>query len=843
MSEITLLSPLDGWLAPLEETPDPVFAERMLGDGVAIDPTGDTLHAPCAGEVIGLHHTRHAVTLRADSGAEILMHIGLETVALNGEGFTVHVIEGQRVAAGDKLISFNLDRLARRAKSLITPMVVTNGEAFEIVRRDLDRSVEVGDPIMTLKAVGAVSAAGVESGGASVERTIRVPLAHGIHARPAATISAKAKLFTADVSLSANGRTANARSPVALMALGVRCYDDVSIGASGPDAERAVEAIANLVLHEIDEPADEAPARPAAVAPLATDTVVANPSRLKGVTAAPGLAIGIAARLVAAEIPVNATSHGAEAETAALSEALAAVKARIETQLAAAPKAQRAILGAHLAFLEDPELVQAARDLIGQGASAGVAWKQAIGGYIELVRGVGDPRIAERVDDLVDLERQVLQALSGEAVKAAPLPKGAILLADDLLPSQLMDLDASRLAGLCTAGGGPTSHVAILAAAMNIPAMVAAGPGVMRIADGAALILDADAGTLQIAPDQHALALAQTAVAANQNRRQAARARAHEDCRTADGARIEVMANLASLIDANAAVAAGAEGCGLLRTEFLFLHRDAAPSEDEQADCYRAIAQALGERPLVIRTLDVGGDKAVGYLPIPPEENPALGLRGLRVSLWKPELLRTQLRAILRSASANTRIMIPMVDSLHEVAAVRAVLDQVRAELPDAPAVMLGVMVETPAAAITADILCAEAEFISIGTNDLAQYTLAMDRGNPAVAAEVDGLHPAVLRMIAEAVKGAKVHGRPVSVCGGLASDLAAAPILLGLGVTALSASPAIVPELKALIRTLTLAECGSLAAEALAQPSAAAVRDLSAARTANKPSLGRGAA
>jgi phosphoenolpyruvate-protein phosphotransferase len=842
VSEIDLVSPLRGWLAPLEEVPDPVFADRMLGDGAAIDPTGDTLHAPCAGVVIGLHHTRHAVTLRADNGAEILMHIGLETVALGGEGFTVHVGEGQRVAAGDWLVSFDLDRLARRAKSLITPMVITNGEAFEIVRREQGREVEVGEAIMTLRAIGAAIAV-AEVAGARVERAVRVPLAHGIHARPAATISARAKLFAAEVSLSANGRSANARSPVALMALGVRCYDDVSISASGPDAERAIEAIANLILVEIDEPADAvAPTRPAGTPP-APDVAAETPGRLKGVTAAPGLVIGIAARLLAAEITVATASRGGEIEAAALSDALAQVRTRIEIQMAAAPKAQRAILGAHLAFLEDPELVQAARDLIGQNLSAGLAWKQAIGGYIALVRGAGDPRIAERVDDLVDLERQVLLTLSGETASAAPLPKGAILLADDLLPSQLMDLDASRLAGLCTAGGGPTSHVAILAASMNVPALVAAGPGVMNIADGATLILDADAGTLQIGPDQHALAQAQTAVAANQNRRQAARARAHEDCRTADGVRIEVMANLASLADANAAVAAGAEGCGLLRTEFLFLHRDSAPDEDEQATAYGAIAEALGERPLVIRTLDVGGDKAVDYLPIPPEENPALGLRGLRVSLWRPELLRDQLRAILRSAHANTRIMIPMVASLHEFNAVRAVVDEARAELGDAPAVKLGAMVETPAAAMTTDLLCAEAEFISIGTNDLAQYTLAMDRGNPAVAAEVDGLHPAVLRMIARAVDGAKLHGRPVSVCGGLASDLTAAPILLGLGVTSLSASPAITPELKALIRTLTLPDCAALAAEALAQPSAAAVRALSAARMAGKPSLGRGAA
>ena len=841
MSDLILLSPLDGWAASLDEVPDPVFADRMLGDGVAIDPTGDKLFAPCAGQVIGVQRTRHAVTLRAANGAEILIHLGLETVGLNGEGFTAHVTDGQTVSAGDLLISFDLDFVARRAKSLITPIVITNGDDFAIAGATTGRLVKVGEPLMTLRGAGSAAAPSSVAGPGAVTRDIAVPLMHGVHARPAAAIAAVAKIFSSSVSIIAGGKTANAKSPVALMTLGMRHNDVVTLSAVGVDAAKAVEALATLILGGIDElaPAQAAKAEPAPpAAPQPTET----PSRLKGVTGAPGLAIGPAFHLRAPRIEIDPIGRGLAVETRALADAIAAVKTRIEAQAEGGARQHRAILGAHLAFLDDPELADAANRLIAEGQSAGAAWRGAVDGYVQMLRGLTDTRLAERVDDLIDLERQVLLALTGAPEAPIDVPVGAIVLAYDLLPSQLMSLDAGKVAGLCTARGGPTSHVAILSAAMNLPLLVAAGAGVGTIPDGAVLILDADAGALEVSPDHAKLKATETALEARKARRALAKASAHEDCRTADDVRIEVLANLASQTDAEAAVAVGAEGCGLLRTEFLFMERDASPSEDEQAACYQAIADALGARPLTIRTLDIGGDKPVGYLPIPPEENPALGLRGVRTSLWRPDLLKTQLRALLRvGPSANLKIMVPMVASLAELMAVKAMIAEVRAELGVTRPIPVGVMVETPAAAVTCDILCAEAEFISLGTNDLAQYTLAMDRGNPLLAAEVDGLHPAVLRLIGQSAEGARAKARPVSVCGGLASDLAAAPILIGLGVTSLSASSAIIPELKALVRTLTMDGCQALATAALAQTSAGAVRAL--APPDRLPLLGRGAA
>jgi phosphocarrier protein FPr/phosphocarrier protein len=599
--------------------------------------------------------------------------------------------------------------------------------------------------------------------------------------------------------------------------------EEIELTALGADAAAALEALAALVSQGADAPTAIA-APDAAPAPAAAPT--GSPlASLGGVPAAPGLAIGAAVRLVEPEPPIEATAGAPEAERAALAEALGAVRAALIQRAGSGRGQGREIVEAHLAFLGDPELARVADSAIGAGASAGTAWSEAIGGFLDQLRGAGDARMAERAADLADLRRQVLLQLSGDIARPLLLPDNAIVLADDLLPSQLMELDPRRVAGLAVSRGGPTSHVAILAAAMGVPAVVALGPRVLSIEDGALVILDGDEGRLQVAPGPAEISAAQTRLFERRTRRARAQAAAHELGRLADGTRIEVFANLASVDEAAQAVAAGAEGCGLLRTEFLFMDRAAAPDEAEQLAAYQAIADALAGRPLVIRTLDAGADKPVDYLPMPPQENPALGVRGVRVGLAWPELLRVQLRAILRVTPA-AQIMLPMIASLAELRTVRAMVAELAAQL-GVRAPPVGVMVETPAAAITADLLAAEADFLSIGSNDLAQYTLAMDRTSPQLAAQVDALHPAVLRLIGEAARGGARYGRTVAVCGGLASEPAAAPILIGLGVTELSAAPAAVAELKAALRDLTLAQCRDLAERALAQTSAAEVRAL----------------
>ena len=824
---LILVAPMQGWVGPLDEAPDPVFAERMLGDGLAIDPTGRGLHAPCAGEVISLHRAGHAVSLRAENGAEILMHIGLETVALGGEGFEAHVRDGQRVAAGALLISFDLDFLARRVRSLLTPILVANGAEFAITARHQNRQTKVGEALMEIAPIAAATAGGAGPAASFASARVRIPLAHGLHARPAARIANAARAFASEIVLATPARRADAKSPVALMTLGLARGDRARLSASGSDAGAAVAAMARLIESElVDEPGPT----PEGAAPSTGGRLDAE-GAIVGVRAAPGLAIGPAFQMVMDRIEVTEKGGGPEREARALGEALTAVRRRLESGGASGTAERRAIGLAHLALLEDRGLNRAAGAAIADGASAGAAWRSAVEAQAKLLRAVADRRIAERADDLFDLENQVLGEITGRRPTTPAPPDRAILLARDLLPSQLMALEGTGIAGICTAGGGPTSHVAILAAAMNIPAVVAAGPAVTAIEDGAGLILDGDAGTLRVTSDPAAIAAARARLAASRDRAERARASAGEDCRMADGTRIEIFANLGSLADAKTAVAAGAEGCGLLRTEFLFLDRDQAPGEDEQAEIYQAIATALEGRPLIIRTLDVGADKPAPFLDLPPEENPALGMRGVRIGLARPDLLRDQLRAVLRVRPAGQcRIMLPMITSLDEIIAVRRLLDELRAELAVSDPVALGVMIETPAAAVCADLLATRADFLSIGTNDLSQYALAMDRGNPLLAARVDALHPAVLRLIFQAAQGGRRHGRPTGVCGALASDLAAAPILLGLGVTELSAAPHLAAELKALVRTLSPDACADLARQAMDETSAEGVRALLAA-------------
>ncbi|HEX3367921.1 phosphoenolpyruvate--protein phosphotransferase [Phenylobacterium sp.] len=825
-SDLVLLSPLDGWACSLAEVPDAVFAEAMLGDGAAIDPTSGVLRAPCDAVVFNLHAARHALSLRTAEGVEILLHVGLETVALGGEGFEAQVAAGQSVRAGDPLLRFDLDRLARRAASLISPMVITEAAGFTFTERRLDQVVSAGQPWLRLSAGTKAAASVARSAGPSSTRAVVVPLAHGLHARPAARIAQCATAYGADVTVAWAGREASARSPVGLMALGLQQGDTAMLSAAGPDAGAALSAIAALIESGMGEAHAPAPVP----APRQQAKTPRSDGRLQGVMAAPGLAIGIAARLSQPELAVAEQGQGVAHERAALTTALAEVAAQIAQAAARDPDpTRRAILNAHAAFLGDPTLSQAAERLIGEGKSAGYAWRSAVGGFIDALKSLADRRMAERVDDLLDLERRVLSVLAGDASLDAELPAGAILLADELLPSQLMAIPAGRLAGLCTGGGGPTSHVAILAAAMGIPAVVAVGPGLGAIPEGATLILDADAATLEASPGAAALGAAQGRLAARAARREAARNAARDPAKLADGTPLPVLANLGSLAEAQAAVAGGAEGCGLLRTEFLFLDRETAPDEDEQAERYQAIADALGDRPLVVRLLDIGGDKPVAYLPSPDEENPALGVRGVRLLLRRPQLLRTQLRAILRVTPRDRfSIMVPMISRLSELRAVRAALDEARRDLATEGRVDLGVMIETPAAAMIADQLSREADFLSIGTNDLTQYALAMDRGQPDLAAEVDGLDPAVLRLIRQACQGGASQGLVTSVCGGLAGDPAAIPILIGLGVSKLSMASVAIPEAKAMIRTLSAEACRRLAEAALAETSAEAVRALS---------------
>lgn len=826
MTTLLLKSPLAGWCLPLSQVPDPVFAERMAGDGVAIDPTGNVLHAPCDGEIVPLQGAKHALTVRTDSGHEVLMHLGIDTVQLAGEGFETLVQPGQRVTAGQPLLGFDLDLIARRARSAVTPILLAS--AGTIRRRSENCILAVGDFLMEIEVNAVAGDAAGPVSGTNISRHFEVAFDHGLHARPAALIAAALRPFGARVTVQAHGRSGNARSTVALMSLGVHRGDRIAISATGVDAADALAALEPLLGPVATVPIT-IPMRNSQLESVEPAANMEKVGRIPAVVACSGVAIGQAAQLRQPEIAVAEAGAGVAAELAALNDAIARLKIHLEVLAGNAAGEQQTILEAHVELIQDPELAARADEHIQRGKSAGYAWRLAVRTVIDALHAGGDAHMIERAADLRDLEHQVLLLLSGQRPgHGRTLPQRAILIADELLPSQLVSLDATCVVGICMARGGPTSHVAIIAAAMGIPALVAAGPRILNIADGTVLVLNAERGHLDIAPTDGERTLVECELASRMAQQAADLAAAQQSALTRDQVHIKVYANLGALAETASAVAKGAEGCGLLRSEFLFLDRRQPPDEDEQAREYQAIAAALGSRPLTIRTLDIGGDKPIAYLPMPREDNPALGLRGLRTSLWQPELLRSQLRAILRVRPVSQcRILLPMVTDIGDVRVVRALLDELAKEMDLAEMPVLGVMIETPASALLADQLVDEIDFLSIGTNDLSQYTLAMDRGHAELAARLDALHPAVLRLIRTAADAGNARHKEVAVCGGLGSDPVAIPILIGLGVHEVSAVPSMIPRIKRLIRSLDTAACAELAQEALEQADAVAVRAL----------------
>lgn len=827
---LIVASPMSGWCDSLDDSPDQVFRDRLLGDGVSIDPTEGRVLAPFDGQVLTLPGSMHAINLRAKCGAELLIHVGIDTVHLAGQGFAAHVAQGDFVRQGESLLSFELESVLRGAGSLRSPVLLLRNEKFKVQRIDYRGPIKAGDALFEVLASaageGAPPPAVASKGPDTIERSITSGLPHGIHARPAAAMVAAVKDLDAAVEIRAAGKTADARSPVALMTLGLAHGHSVTVAANGPQAEEAVSRVI-AVLEPIPDAAEgsarlphESPTQEHGPAPAAGSVLPAQP-------ATTGLAIGVAVQWRAWQAPSAGDARSPVEERSALRRALAVVNEYLSDLAESQQGTGRDIARAHIALLQDPSLIGVAETLIDAGQSGPSAWGQAVADVAQALRQLGDRRMRERAADLEDIDRRVQRALAGEAPREdTELPEDAIILAGDLLPSQLLEMDHSRIAGICTVRGGTTSHVAILAASLEIPMLVAAGENILRIADGTLLGVDADYGELQVHADHGTAAAFRLRISGARERRQKELAAAMEECRTTDGTRIRVNANIASISDALTAVERGADGCGLLRTEFVFMDRARAPGTTEQLRVYQKISDTLGDRPMVVRTLDAGGDKPIGYMEQGVEQNPALGVRGIRLSLSRPAMLESQLDAVLQvQRSGAHQIMIPMVTSVDEVRIVRQMIDRLLGLRDNAGDVKLGVMIETPSAALIVDKLIDIVDFFSIGTNDLTQYVLAMDRGESSLAGRIDALHPAVLRLISQAADAARAAGKPVAVCGGAAGDPFAAPVLLGLGVRELSMVTGAIARQKARIREWSIADCAGLAGKALLMNSAHDIR------------------
>ena len=555
-----------------------------------------------------------------------------------------------------------------------------------------------------------------------------------------------------------------------------------------------------------------------------TSTSSLSRTELRGIAAAPGQVFAPAWRWDEPRVHDSGADLTGETGINRLQIAISDVKLALATKAAgleaSGAVAEAGILQAQALMLDDPALLDGASSLIRNGRPADAAVGETMAPFAEMLRASDDEVFKARAADVEDVVEQVRRALHGVSDMPPPPAKPSILVARDLAPSQTAGLDRTLVVGFATEQGTATAHTAILARALGLPAVVGIAGLVDAIADGQPILLDGDRGTLVIDPPAEAVAHVAGPI------RLVADA---EPALTRDGRRIEVGCNAANLEDAQRAAAAGADGIGLLRSEFLFLGSERLPTEAQQVAMLEQVMAAMAPRPVILRTLDVGADKPLPALPQPAEANPALGVRGLRLQLLRrPELLMDQLRAALRIATRHPiRLMFPMVSTIDEVRQAKLLLEKARRELNASPRMEVGIMVEVPSAAVTADALAKEVDFFSLGTNDLTQYLFAADRLNPDLAALADSLHPALLRLIDQVVRSAHKERRWVGVCGEMASDLRAVPLLIGLGVDELSVHPPMVARIKATVRGLDAGECARVATAALQLDSGTAVRRL----------------
>ncbi|SFP76852.1 phosphocarrier protein FPr [Geodermatophilus dictyosporus] len=741
----------------------------------------------------------------------------------DGDGVVVLMDLGSALLSAEMALEMLADDVRERVVLSPAPLVEGLLVASVVAAGGADRAEVAAEARAALLAKDThldeapVPEPGPAAGG-HLTGTFVVANRHGLHARPAARLVGEVRRLDADVTvrnLTTGAGPVPAGSLSRVATLGALHGHEVEVAAVGREAREAVDRVLALAARSFDEAPDPAE-EPAGTAPSAGP-----------VAASPGIAIGPAAHLRAASVPVDERPAGPpEQEQRRLADALAAVRQDVARARDRTGPAQAGVFEAHLLLLDDDELTGAARAGIDAGTSAPGAWARAVAALESQWAALPDPYLRARAADVRAVGDQVLRALAGEAPDRGVDVDG-VLVADDLTPVRAGALDPRRVLGVALAGGSPTSHAAILVRSLGIPAVVAAGSGLLDVPDGTPLVVDGTAGRLLVDPPAAVVEeyQARRRELAGEHARDAAEA--PRDAVTRDGRRVEVGANVGSVADARAAAAAGADGVGLLRTEVLFLDRDRPPTAEEQEQEYRAVLDALAGRPVTIRTLDVGGDKPLRYWPQAAEANPFLGVRGVRLSLTRPDLLATQLAAVCRAARHGpVRLMFPMVTVVEEVLAVRRLLAEAAAPGPVPDGLRVGVMVEVPAVALNVEAFLPHVDFLSIGTNDLTQYTLAAERGHPALAALADPLDPAVLRLVAETAS--RAAGRAsVSVCGEVAADPAALPVLVGLGVRELSVAPSAVAGVKAAVRRLDSGACAGLARRCLAAAGAAEVRAL----------------
>ena len=581
-NELILRAPLSGVVYPLERVPDAVFAQKLMGDGLSIDPTDASLRAPCAGEVKQLHAASHALTLGVAGGVEVMMHIGIDTVTLKGAGFTPRVKVGDKVEAGAPLIDFDLDQIATHAKSLLTEIIILNGDAARVVERASGYVKAGSDMLLKLTLLDGAAKHVAKEGATVTSEAILVPNPTGFHARPAGVLAHVAKSFQSEVTVHKGDRFANARSVTSIMGLEVVGGDKVVVVAKGPDAKAAVEKLSKLIAAGLGDegqlpapaPATTTMAKIAAPPPRPRSD---DPNLLLGVAASPGLAVGTVFQVRRAEIVVKEEGHGVEYEKRSLTDAIRRARGQLEALRASlhgkADPAKAAIFAAHAELLDDPDFLDIANSAIAKGKSAAFAWKTATKLHADRLAALRNELLAQRANDVRDVGLRVLGLLTGITQTPPQYPEHSVLIAEDLTPSDAATMEAGTVVGFATVRGGATSHVAILARSLGIPAVAGIEPRALEVQDNTPAILDGSKGSLRLNPPTTEVEQIRQRQARLKTQREHDMAHALEPAVTKDGRRIMVVANIGGLKDAQQVTSLGGEGVGLLRSEFLFMGR------------------------------------------------------------------------------------------------------------------------------------------------------------------------------------------------------------------------------------------------------------------------------
>jgi phosphoenolpyruvate-protein phosphotransferase/dihydroxyacetone kinase phosphotransfer subunit len=730
-------------------------------------------------------------------------------------------------------------------------VAAAGGEDLAGVQYAAERAMQVPKIPSDEPALEAQAEAPITLGDAGPAESIELSVLNptGLHARPAALFVRTAMRFQSAITVqnvTHNRPPADAKSMMDVASRGTAWHGEhIRIVARGEDATEAIAALRQLVeggFGEMEEAVTEATLPPLPTLspePTALPVEEQAAGQLRGIPASEGIAVAPAFHYRPLTLQVERrTVSDVAAEVARLHEALRQAREASVTL-------QKKVAGqdAHVArifefqrmMLEDQTLVGAVEEEIHRTAcNAEAAVQQVIDEWVARFEQMEDDVMRLRAADVRDVGNRLLRVLTGvrDERPLSTTPGPVIVVAQDMTPSDTATLERERVVGLCTAMGGTTSHVAILARMWNLPAVVGLGDPVLQIPDGTLLAVDGEAGVVQVEPAPEVVRAYRERQAQRATLQAEALRQVGEPAITQDGWRVEVVANVGDVASAQEALKQGAEGIGLLRTEFLYLDRSTLPDEEEQVNAYRAIAEVMGQRPVIVRTLDVGGDKPIPAISRTQEANPALGVRAVRLSRQHPDLLRVQLRAILRAGVGhNLKIMFPLVATLAEVHWAKALLRQAQDELATEKLehvreIETGIMMETPAAALMADVLAPEVGFFSIGSNDLTQYTLACDRGNERLQELYNPLDPAVLRLIHNVIEVAHAAGKGVGLCGELAGQRAAIPVLLGLGLDEFSMTPHAIPVAKQLIRSLTIAEAQRIADHVLSLSTASEIKD-----------------